>query len=744
MSRRTQCVSPAAVPVRFRALGVALALPLLAAAAPVRATPPAYPDTPRGTQVDRYFGEEVGDPYRWLESLESPAVHDWVRAQNAASQPFLEAIPSRARIKARLGELWNYERWGASLQGAGSFVVPERRGGRYFYLKTEGLADQPVLYVTERLGGSARVLLDSNRFSADRTVALSSYELDPDGRHVAYSTSDGGTDWRTWRIRDVSTGVDLAESLGLTKFTSVAWAADGRGFWYSRYPARGDGEGDDGKQVSIWFHRLGTPQSADTAVYAIDDHPTRNPYPRATDDGRFLLIQVSDGYQANAWYYAELAPGAAPGGAVRPVRLLDRWDGIYEFLGNAGRTFWFRTNHDAPNGRIVAIDLDRPEPAHWRTLVPEGKDAIEFARAVGDRFVVGYLHDARAVVRSYATDGRGATELALPGLGQVQGFDGRQHENEVFYAYTDFLTPWTIYRYDVRANRSELVHRPSVALDPARYVTEQVFVRSKDGTRVPMFLTRRRDARPDGSQPTLLYGYGGFDLSVLPTFSVPVATWLEMGGVYAVANLRGGGEYGRAWHEAGTKARKQNVFDDFAASAEWLIANRWTNPARLAISGRSNGGLLVGATLTQRPELFAAALPAVGVLDMLRYHTASMNARQWSSDYGLSEDEAEYRALRRYSPVHNVRPGVCYPATLVTTAERDDRVVPWHSFKFAAALQAAQRDVPGCTRPVLLRVETRAGHGAGKPTWMQIEDYADQWAFLTRALGMDDPAGHGP
>ena len=423
--------------------------------------------------------------------------------------------------------------------------------------------------------------------------------------------------------------------------------------------------------------------------------------------------------------------------------LLDRWDALYDFLGSRGRTFYFRTDRDAPNGRIVAVDLDRPAPEQWRTLVPESRDAIDDADFVGGRFVVSYLRDARSVVRVFDADGAPRGEVALPGIGQVTGFEGRDADDEVFFAYTDFLTPRTVYRYEVGANRVTLVHRPSVALDPAKYVTEQVFYRSKDGTRVPMFLTHRRDVPRDGAQPTLLYGYGGFNVPMLPAFSVPVATWLEMGGVYAVANLRGGSEYGKAWHAAGTKANKQNVFDDFVAAAEWLVANRYTGRERLAISGRSNGGLLVGATLVQRPDLFAAALPAVGVLDMLRYHTASMNARQWSSDYGLAENADEYRVLRAYSPVHNVRAGACYPATLITTAERDDRVVPWHSYKFAAALQAAQARPPGCTNPVLLRVETRAGHGAGKPTWMQIDDYADQWAFLARYLGMTIAFGGG-
>jgi prolyl oligopeptidase len=694
---------------------------------------PAYPPTPRAAQVDAYHGEQVPDPYRWLEQLDSPAVKSWVEAQNALSQPWLEAIPARARIAARMTQLWNYERWGASLQGGNSFVVPERRGGKFFFLKSDGLQDHAVLYVADAPEAPPRVVLDPNTFSADRTVALANFEVSPDARYVAYATSDGGSDWKTWRIRELATGADLPESLGFVKFTGVSWAADGSGFYYSRYPAGESGRGDDSRQVSVWFHALGTPQESDRFVYAIADHATRNPYAAVSDDGRFLVITVTDGYATNGLYYVDLA---TPGSEA--VRLLDRWDARYEYLGNRERKFYVRTTNGAPRGRIVAIDLDDARPSRWRTLVPEAPEAIEDADFVGRSFVVTYLRDARSLVRVHDESGAVRGEVALPGLGQVTGFEGRSDATEVFFAYTDFLTPRTIYRYDVAANRVDEWRRPSVGLDPARYVTEQFFYASKDGTKVPLFVTRRRDLPRDGRQPTLLYGYGGFGVPVLPAFSVPVATWLEMGGVYAVANLRGGGEYGEAWHLAGTRTRKQNVFDDFAAAAEWLVANRWTSRDRLAISGRSNGGLLVGASLTQRPELWGATLPAVGVLDMLRYHTASANARQWSSDYGLAEDATEYAALRAYSPLHNVRDATCYPPTLITTAERDDRVVPWHSFKFAARLQAAQAAAKNCTNPILLRVETRAGHGAGKPTWMQIADYADQWAFLAQQLDMGE------
>ncbi len=703
-----------------------------AAATPTRAVPmnaPAYPQTRRGDQHDRYHDTDVADPWRWLEELGSSDVHDWVEAQNAVSQPLLAALPAREPLQRRLAALWNYERWGASLSGTHSFEVPVARHGRYFYLYNSGAQDQSVLLVADSLEATPRTLLDPNALALDRTIALSSYSVSPDGRHLAYAIADGGSDWKTVHFRAVDTATDLADELGLVKFTPLSWSPDGRGLYYSRYPLRDATQGDDSKQVAIWYHALGTPQSSDRFVYAIDDHPTRNPYGEVTDDGRWLVISVSDGFASNGVYLLDLASPDA-----EAVRLLDRWDARYEFLGRRGQEFYFLTTAGAPHGRIVAIDLDHPAPADWRVVVAELPEVVDGATWASGRFVVRYLTDAHSQVRLYDEDGTGH-ELALPGMGEVLGLDGRANDTELFYAYTDFLTPHAIYRLDVASGRSTLFRRPAVSLDPARYVTEQVFVASKDGTRVPLYLTSRRDLPRDGRRPTLLYGYGGFNLPLLPAFSVPVAVWLEQGGVYAVANLRGGAEYGEDWHRAGTRLQKQNVFDDFIATSQWLVDHKVTSREHLAIRGRSNGGLLVGAVLVQRPDLYAAALPAVGVLDMLRYHTASANARQWSSDYGLSEQADEFRALRAYSPVHNVKSGVCYPPTLITTAERDDRVVPWHSYKFAAALQAAAP--PNCANPLLLRVETRAGHGNDRPAWMQIEDFAEQWAFAARFTGLE-------
>ncbi len=677
-----------------------------------------YPPAPRIDHTDNYFGESVADPYRWMEDLGHPDVQSWVAAQNALSEPYLEAIGARPSIVARLTELWDYERYG----------TPQVEGGTYFFTHNDGLQDQDVLYVAESLEAEPRVLVDPNGFSEDGTVSLAGYSISPDGSHLAYAQSDGGTDWRTWRIRDVRTGSDLDDEIAFTKFTSVAWAPDGSGFYYSRYPQGENGEGDGQSSVSIYFHTLDSPQMSDVLVYGIPDYPTRNPYPTVTHDGGYLVVRVSDGFSANALYYRRLDGE----GAVVP--LLDDWDALYNFVGNDGPVFYIHTNKDAPRWRIVAVDIR--DPGRMVDVVPESDHALDQVSLTGGRFVAEYLQDARSAVRVFYVNGNLEREIELPGLGSVSGFAGDPDDTHTFYRLTSFTEPGAVYRYDLATGRSALWKRARATFDPDAFTARQVFVESRDGTQVPMFLVHRSDLDVSTPQPTLLYGYGGFNISLTPSFSVSRLVWMERGGVLAIANLRGGGEYGEAWHEAGTKTRKQNVFDDFIAAAEWLIDQGLAAPNTLAIQGGSNGGLLVGAVTLQRPELFGATLPAVGVMDMLRYHTASQNARSWSSDYGLSENEEEYRALRAYSPVHNVRTGVCYPPTLITTADHDDRVVPWHSFKFGAAVQAAQ----DCGNPVLVRVETRAGHGAGKPTWMRIEEIADQWAFLELHLGHEPTA----
>ena len=679
-----------------------------------------YPVTARVNVSDSYFGTEVEDPYRWLENLDSPQVAQWVAAQNALSQPRLAALPQRAWLKARLTQLWNYER----------YEVPVKRGGRYFFLHNDGQQNQSVLLVSDSLDAPPRVLFDPNTVRQDATVAVSEFTPDVRGDVVAYAVSDGGTDWQVWRFRRVHDGADLPDILRFTKFWGVSWARDGSGVYYSRYPALPDGRGDDSGRPAVYFHQLGMAQDRDRLVYEVTDHPTRIPAGRVTDDGHYLIITLFDGYERNG---VDLLDLQRPGARVQ--RLLFAWDALYTFIGAHGEELYFRTTKDAPLGRVIAVDARAP--GSWRTVVPEGTAALEEASYVGGRIIAKYVEDAHAVARLYERDGRPAGNVPLPGLGGIEGFEGEGHQTETFFSYTDYLTPRKIFRFEIPANQATLWREARAPASTDQFVTEQVFYSSRDGTRVPMYITHRRDMVKDGNQPFLLYGYGGFDLSLTPTYRPSVQAWLEMGGAYAEANLRGGGEYGEAWHRAGTLANKQHVFDDFIAAAQYLIQEHYTRSARLGIHGRSNGGLLIGAVLTQRPELFGAALPAVGVLDMLRYHTASANARQWSSDYGLVEDPEQFKALYAYSPVQNVRRGVCYPPTLITTADHDDRVVPWHSYKFAAALQAAQL----CPNPILIRIETRAGHGAGKPVWMQIDDFADQWAFLAKWLGMAAPGG---
>lgn len=680
-----------------------------------------YPRTQRVDHADVYHGVRVNDPYRWLEDVDGAGTRRWIEAQNKLAQPYLEAIPARERIRKRLTELWNYER----------YDVPVMRGGKYFFTRNDGLQNQSVLYVADALDAVPRVLLDPNKLSADATIALGEFVPSPDGKLLAYSLSDGGTDWRTWHVRDVGTGIDRPDTLRFIKFREVAWTSDSRALYYARYPLRPDGSGDDSKQTSVYLHRLGTAQESDTHVFSITDHPTRSPYPGVSDDGRYLIINVYDGSLSTGFYYARLGADGLPSGEV--VRAFDDFDARYDFIAEVDDVFYVWTSSGTPNGRVISIPAGAVERSRWREVVPERQFALIHASVVGRRIIAQYLRDAYSAVQVMDLQGRTLYDVKLPGLGQAFGFSGDVMDDETFFSYTDFLTPSAVSRLEISTGAVSLFRAPKIAARTDDFVTEQVFYRSKDGTRVPMFITRKRDFERNGQAALMLYGYGGFSIPQQPAFSVPALVWLEMGGVFAVANIRGGAEYGEAWHAAGTKLQKQNVFDDFIAAAEWLIAERYTSTPKLSIRGRSNGGLLVGAVMTQRPDLFGAALPAVGVLDMLRYHTPSANARQWSNDYGLSEIEDEFRAQYAYSPVHRVVDGVCYPPTLVTTADRDDRVVPWHSYKFTAALQQAQ----SCSNPILLRVETRAGHGAGKPVWMQIEDYADQWAFLVRALKME-------
>ena len=702
--------------------GFALVI-ISASAALSAAQPMQYPEAKRGTVVDEYHGTPVADPYRWMETP-GPEVAAWVDAENRISQPYLDAIPAREAIRKRLAELWDYEQYGYSWLDEKA-RVPVKHGGRYFFVEKSGKQNQGVLYWAASADATPQVLVDPNTLSADATASLADYSISPNGRLIAYAVSEGGTDWDTWHVREVDSGRELPDLIHDTKFTGVSWLPDASAFYYSRYPKGADGKGDDQQQVSVFRHRVGTAQEADELVYSTPENPRHNPYGLVSEDGRWLVFIISYGFDSNAVHVRDLSKPDA-----NVVRILDRWDGNYDFLGAIGDRLYFKTTQGAPRGRVIAIDPAHPVPVE---IVPEAKARLYQASLAGGHVIANYLEDARSRLRVYRMDGGLRGEIRLPGLGTVTGFPDAPNENETFFAYTDYLTPLALYRYDVAKDEVQPFRRPKVPFDASPYVTEQVFYASKDGTRIPMFITRRRDTVMNGDNPTLLYGYGGFDVSLTPVYSPVYAAWLERGGIYAVANLRGGGEYGAEWHEAGTRTHKQNVFDDFIAAAEWLIANRYTSTKRLAIHGRSNGGLLVGAVMAERPELFGAALPGVGVMDMLRYHTASANAYAWSSDFGTVEDPDQFRALLAYSPVQNLKPGRCYPPTLVTTADHDDRVVPWHSFKFTAALQYAQA---GCANPVLVRVETRAGHGAGKPTWMQIEDWANQWAFLAKHLGM--------
>jgi prolyl oligopeptidase len=710
-----------------RILCLAIAALLVGCTAPPTSPPPAvlaYPPTAKVDQVDDYHGTKVADPYRWLEDDHAPATKAWVEAQNRVTFAYLESIPQRPALHRRLTALWNFERYG----------VPFQEGGRYFLTRNDGLQNQSVLYTLPTLDAEPRVLLDPNKLSADGTVALSGYAISHDGRLMAYGLSTAGSDWQEWRVREVDTGLDRPDVIKWVKFSRASWTADNRGFFYSRYdePAATDQLKGVNYFHKLYYHRLGTPQSEDTLVYHRPDHKEWGFSGGVTDDGRYLIISVGQGSDVrNRVFYRDLQ--AAEGGVVE---LLNDFDASYNFIANVGATFYFHTDLEAPRGRIVAIDVTRPARAQWREVVPQSADRLRSVSLVNDQFLASYLQDARSTVKIFSRDGQLVRQVELPGLGSASGFDGRREYTETFYSFTSFTTPATLYRYDLRTGTSSVFRQPKVDFDSARYETKQVFYPSKDGTRVPMFITHQKGLPLDGNRPTLLYGYGGFDISLTPSFSVPVAVWLEMGGVYALPNLRGGGEYGEEWHRAGMKAKKQNVFDDFIAATEWLVQHRYTQPSRLAISGGSNGGLLVGACLTQRPDLFGAALPAVGVMDMLRFHKFTIGWA-WTAEFGSADHAEDFKWLHAYSPLHNLRRGTCYPATLITTADHDDRVVPAHSFKFAAALQAAQ----GCPKPALIRIETRAGHGAGKPTAKLIEEAADRWAFLVRELGMSWPPG---
>jgi prolyl oligopeptidase len=700
----THPLSEALLPLSFALLlggvaAAAAAAPASAAAAMAdakKAATTAYPKAPLSDTVDDYHGTKVPDPYRKLEDPDAPETRAWIEAENKVTDAFLESVPSREAIKKRLMKLQNYERYSA----------PFHEGGRYFYQKNDGLQNQAVLYVMEKLGGEPRVLIDPNGLSKDGTVALATLEVSRDGKWLAYALAAAGSDWHEWHVRNVVTGQDTTDLLKWTKFTSAAWTVDGKGFYYGRFEA---------------------PQAEDSLVYERPDDPELQFQPTVTDDGRYLMLTVFKGTdRRNRLYYKDLS---RPESGM--IRLFDDFDAAYHFVGNVGSTFFVRTDLSAPKGRVVAVDVSKGTPKpELLSIVPETKATLQTANLVARRLVLSYLEDAAEHVRLYSLGGNFEKEIAFPALGSATGLGGRADDTETFYSFTSFNTPTTVFRYDFGSGKSEVFKKPTVPFDPAAFEVEEVFYPSKDGTKVPMFLVHKKGMKKDGKNPTLLYGYGGFNIALTPAFSVRVASWVERGGVYAQACLRGGSEYGEDWHRAGMLDKKQNVFDDFVAAAEWLVANKITSPKRLAINGGSNGGLLVGATLNQRPDLFGAAVPQVGVMDMLRFHKFTIGWA-WTSDYGSPDKPEEFKWLSAYSPLQNIKKGAAYPPVLITTADHDDRVVPAHSFKYAAALQAAQ----GGSAPILIRIETKAGHGAGKPTSKIIEEAADIQAFLEKTLG---------
>jgi prolyl oligopeptidase len=680
-----------------------------------------YPDTRRVEHTDDYHGTKVADPYRWLENdVRTDAdVRAWVEAQNKVTNEFLSKLPERETIRQRITELWNYEKVNA----------PTKVAGKYYFTRNDGLQNQNVLYRQDTLDSKPELLIDPNTWSKDGTVALAGLAIEDNGKYLAYGIAEAGSDWSTWKVMRLEDKKILDDEIKWMKYGGIAWTHDGKGFFYSRFPEPAPGQKFQSLTLNqkVYYHRVGSPQSDDVLVYHRPDQPKWGFGSTVTEDGRYLLLTIRIGTSPlHKVIYKDLDE---PYGTF--LDLVGNFENEYTFVDNNGPVFYFKTNNKAPKGRVVAIDTRSPDAKNWKEIVPEAAETLQGIGNTGNLFIANYLKDAHTQIKVFTTAGKLVREVQLPGVGTAGGFGGKKTDFETFYTYTSFTTPPTIFHYDLLTGSSKLFRKPNVKFNPDDYVVEQKFYQSKDGTRCPIFVTHKKGIQLDGNNPTLLYGYGGFNIPMVPGFSVSRLQWLEMGGVFAQASLRGGGEYGEEWHAAGTKDRKQNVFDDFIAAAEWLVANKYTNPKKLGIQGGSNGGLLVGAVMTQRPELFGACLPAVGVMDMLRFQKFTAG-RYWTDDYGSSDNPEEFKALLKYSPYHNLKPGVSYPPTLVTTADTDDRVVPGHSFKFTAQLQHCHSG----SNPVLARIETRAGHGAGKPTAKIIEETADQWAFLVKHLGV--------
>ena len=685
-------------------------------------TPLKYPKTKRVDQVDDYHGTKVPDPYRWLEAddRESKEVAAWVEAENKVTNAYLDAIPERDGIKKRLTELWNFER----------YSLPAKKSGLYFFTRNDGLQNQSVLYVADALKAKPRVLLDPNKWSKDGTVSLAGTAVSPEAKFLAYGKSEGGSDWHTWHVLDVRTGKEMSDEVKWIKFSNISWTNDGKGFFYTRYPEPEKGKKFQGLafNAALYYHRVGTSQGDDVLVYKRPDHPDWGFGNSVSEDGRYLVISIWKGTDhRNPVVYRDLQEPFAS-----PIELIDGFENKYDFVGNDGPVFYFVTDLQAPMGRLIAVDTRKPDRKHWKEIIPTSKNALQGINLVGNLFVASYLKDARSYIRIFDLEGSPVRDVELPGIGTTAGFGGERGETETFYTFSSFAVPPSIYRYDLITGKSDLWKQPKVGFQPADYETKQVFYASKDGTKIPMFITAKKGLALTGANPTLLYGYGGFNISITPGFRDSVVNWMEMGGTYAVANIRGGGEYGKDWHQSAIKLNRTKAYEDFIAAAEWLIDQKYTRPDKLAIQGRSNGGLLVGAVMCKRPDLFGACLPGVGVMDMLRFHKFTAG-RYWVDDYGSADDEKEFKALYSYSPYHNLKKDVKYPATLCVTADHDDRVVPSHTFKFISQLQYCQRGAA----PVLARIDTKAGHGAGRSTAQVIDEVTDEWSFLVKNLKMN-------
>ena len=685
---------------------------------------PHYPVARKSDQSDSYFGKSVADPYRWLEDTDSPETKQWVEAENALTFQYLNAIPERASIKEQLTRVWNYPK----------YAVPIKRGKDYFITENSGLQNQAVIYMQRGLKGVRKLVLDPNTLSTDGTVALGPWDATENGKYLAYAVAAAVSDWEEIRVRDLEKGVDLPDTLKWVKFSNIAWTKDHKGFFYSRFdePTSGNAMLAKNTGQKLYYHLLGEPQAKDQLILARPDHPQWNINATVSDDGEYVIIYVFDGTNPNnRIFFIDMINPGKPKLGNPLVTLIDDEDSENRVIDNAGDIFFLQTSLDAPLGRVVAVDINKPAKKYWRALIPEGSDKMQDVELIGGHFVVNVLKDAHSVLQLYALRGNMVATIKLPGIGTVAAISGKPNEWEMFYSYVSYLQPASVYRYDIEKRVQTPFLVAKVPLDSTAYETKQLFATGKEGTKIPIFVTAKKGLALDGSNPTILYSYGGFDINMTPAFSPSMLQWVSMGGVYAVAVIRGGGEYGRAWHEAGMLAKKQNVFDDFIASAEYLIAQKYTSSKKLAIRGGSNGGLLIGAVETQRPDLAAVALPAVGVMDMLRYQKFTIGGA-WAPEYGTSDDSTQFKTLFAYSPLHNIKPGVSYPATLIETADHDDRVVPGHSFKFAATLQPAQAGAA----PVLIRIDTKAGHGGGKPTSKQIDAATDELAFVAKNLGM--------